>query len=142
MSDAVQGWRRLLTITDAEILKANEDTLDELYAILLTTRIDGSDVSDQPQDLRKILATVQTIFRVRNRKEKQLKLAVYSVINSSCSRLLTLINNCKISIHTVLCFILLCRLGSILLVLMHQKTTKQHNAKYVRISVIMIMIIM
>ena len=64
MSAVAHGWQRLLNITDNEIRRANEDTIDELYAFLLTNRINDTAVSEQPNDLRKILGTIQTILRV------------------------------------------------------------------------------
>ncbi len=58
------GWQQLLSITDGELKKANEDTVDELYAFLLTNRITDEPFGDQPNDLKKILGTVQTILEV------------------------------------------------------------------------------
>ena len=42
---AVHVAHRLLNITDNEIRRANEDTIDELYAFLLTNRINDTAVS-------------------------------------------------------------------------------------------------
>ncbi len=65
MSGDEHGWQRLLNITDTEIRRANEDTIDELYAFLLTNRIhDTLKICQQPNDMKKILGTVQTILRV------------------------------------------------------------------------------
>ncbi len=58
------GWQQLLSITDGELKKANEDTVDELYAFLLTNRITDGPFGDEPNDLKKILGTVQTILEV------------------------------------------------------------------------------
>ena len=61
---AEEGWQRLLSISDAEIKGANEDTVDELYAILLTSRLNDTSIGSKPEQLKKIIGTVQTILRV------------------------------------------------------------------------------
>lgn len=60
------GWQRLLHITDNEIRGASEDIIDELYAFVLTHKIGDSHISEEPTELRNILARIQTILRVLN----------------------------------------------------------------------------
>lgn len=59
------GWERLVTISDAELRGSSEDTVDELYAFLLTNKLQPtSELVQQSGHLVKLISTIQTVLRV------------------------------------------------------------------------------
>ena len=87
---SVDGWERLLKISESDIRGASEDTIDELYAFLLTNKLqDSSVVSTHPDQLKKLLATVQTVLRVSKLNHYRMYYTLqYCIHNySQCCRL-------------------------------------------------------
>jgi predicted ATP-dependent endonuclease of OLD family len=67
MAVYVEGWQRLVNISDAELRGSNEDTIDEYYAFLLTNKLQpSSEIASQPTQLVKLITSLQTIMRLKD----------------------------------------------------------------------------